>query len=936
MDRAELLDRLNLSRFVAFDLETTGLDPVNDRIIEIAAIRFVDGRSKDRYVTLVNPDKHIPALVTEITGITNDMVRTAPKEEKIINDLLEFLGEAPLVAHNIGFDREFLGELCERNERSVPNGSLYDTLQLGRSLFFDQPVFNLGALSEYCGLSSSGSHRAEKDTENCGAIFLDLVEELASYSLERISKVLALIKPAEIPNKSLYVDLGNLLTARGDLKKGLTRSKISREPRPNTFQWEGPRSVEDLRAEDVFGANGLLKDTHPQYEHRANQVDYAEFVEDILVNGKKFGVIEAGTGLGKSLAYLFSAFKRAPGSETLGPTIIACHTKHLQDQLFYKDLPLLARTLDTPIDAIMLKGRKNYICRTRFDWLISESSTLDEKDIEALIPILFWLEWTRSGDMSECSGFSNARRLWLRSAICSDPGFCTGEICARNDGCFYGNVRKVLYRSPIIIANHSLLLTEAEIPGFLPEFDTVIVDEAHNLVRSAQDHFKIELDQQSIKNILQMIDPTHPRSKRWNNILSAIERVKPAIGSLRDRLSDAVGLLQKRVDIFLSELKEDNRDRFDPSRSYQERPILYSLEKVYAPVHAELDAVRSGCEALFSSLDGLRKAVLELDPSRADHTSLHSVLDRGIENVSDLINSIILLTENQQDDWVYWMEGVFRSIGTPREDLRISLHASPIDMADPLTNRFFKSIDHCVLTSATMRVDDTFDYFLARTGLDEREGVVTAEFASPFYYSDQVTFYQYGGPRVVTNDAKALADIVYHIHHTFQRRTMVLFTSVRMLTSVAGFIRDRPGGRDLPLFAQSRGASKPAIINGMYQHKHGLLFGTNSFWEGVDLPGDLLEILIVVKLPFDVPSDPLIRSYSDLLDRSGENSFMGFSVPECAIRFRQGFGRLIRTTMDSGIFFSLDDRLVTKRYGEIFLHAIPVEPVIFSDISTLR
>ena len=165
---------------------------------------------------------------------------------------------------------------------------------------------------------------------------------------------------------------------------------------------------------------------------------------------------------------------------------------------------------------------------------------------------------------------------------------------------------------------------------------------------------------------------------------------------------------------------------------------------------------------------------------------------------------------------------------------------------------------------------------------------------------------------------------------------MVLFTSVRMLTNVAGLIRDKPGGRDLPLFAQSRGASKPAIINGMYQHRHGLLFGTNSFWEGVDLPGDLLEILIVVKLPFDVPSDPLIRSYSDLLDRSGENSFMSFSVPECAIRFRQGFGRLIRTTKDSGIFFSLDNRLVTKRYGEIFLQSIPVEPEIFSDISTLR
>ena len=936
MDRVELLDTLNLSTFMALDFETTGLDAGEDRIIEIATIRFVGGKSVDRFVTLVNPVKHIPALITKITGITNDMVRSAPLEEKIIDDFLSFLGDAPLVAHNIKFDWEFLVALCKRHGQSVPRGSLHDTLQLGRSLFFDQPVFNLGALSEYCGLSSSGSHRAEKDAENCGILFMHLLDELASYSLESISKVLALIKPVNIPNKSLYIDLGNVLTAQGDLKRGLTGSKISREPRPNTFRWKGSRSVADLTAEDVFGSHGLLKNTHPQYEYRDSQVAYAEFAEDVLMNGKKFGVAEAGTGLGKSIAYLFSAFKLAPQMETSGPTVIACHTKHLQDQLFYKDLPLMAKTLDTTIHAIMLKGRKNYICKTRFNWLISDSDTLDGQDIEALIPILFWMEWTQSGDLSECSGFLNARRLWLQAVICSESGFCTGEICARHDGCYYGNIRKVLYQSQIIIANHSLLLTEAAMPGFLPAFNTVIVDEAHNLVKSAYDQFKIELHQRGVATILQMIDPAHSRSKRWNNILNAIQEIEPSVGALRDRLNDTAGALQKQVDIFMAELTEDNQNRFNSSMPYPEKPIFHSLEKVYAPVNAELYEVKSGCETLFSCLDRLRNAILELDPSRVDYTLLHSVLDRGVESVSALMNTIILLTENQQDNWVYWMEGVFRFPGTRKEELRISLHASPIDVAESLTDKLFKRIDHCVLTSATLQVDDSFGYYLNRTGLDNRDNTVTAEFSSPFYYNDQVTFYQYGGAREITGDPQALADIVYHVHHTFKRRTMVLFTSVRMLSDVAGLIRDKPGGRDLPLFAQSKGASKPAMINGMYQHKHGLLFGTNSFWEGVDFPGDLLEILIVVKLPFDVPSDPLIKSYSDYLNKSGCNSFMDFSIPECAIRFRQGFGRLIRTTTDSGIFLSLDNRIVAKRYGEIFLHSIPVEPVIFSDISALR
>ena len=199
-----------------------------------------------------------------------------------------------------------------------------------------------------------------------------------------------------------------------------------------------------------------------------------------------------------------------------------------------------------------------------------------------------------------------------------------------------------------------------------------------------------------------------------------------------------------------------------------------------------------------------------------------------------------------------------------------------------------------------------------------------------------MTFYQYGGSQDISGDTAKLSDMIYYFHKTFQKRMMVLFTSTKILSEVAEKIKIKSNGGNIPVFAQSRGASKPAMINGMRMHKNGLLLGTNSFWEGVDFPGDLLELLVVIKLPFDVPSDPLIKSYGHYLDGLGVNSFMNYAVPECAIRFRQGFGRLIRTSFDLGVFISLDNRIVRKSYGEVFLNSIPKDPIIFDDHNTIE
>ncbi len=936
MQLKELLDSLNLSSFTAFDFETTGLDPNNDRIIEIAAIRFENGEIVDRFVSLVNPGTDIPNLITEITGISNSMVYKSPKEAEIIDDFLSFLGESPLVAHNIRFDESFLSRLCLRHGKEENNFKKYDTLQLARSLLFEQPVFNLTALSDFYGLSSDNAHRAENDTENTGFIFLELIKELSGYSLDFISKVNTLVEGTDIPNIHLFADMAKALAKKGDLKKGLMEHGVIPNCKTNIFSHNGPNSVQSLSSNDVFGNSGALSKVHPNFENRPNQERYAKLVNQILSESGKIGVLEAGTGLGKSMAYLFGAIKESSNVEENGPVIIACNTKHLQDQLFHNDLPQLSEALNVPIKAVLLKGRKNYLCKTRLNWLISDSKTLDGIDIEALIPILFWLFWTKTGDISECSGFLNARRNWLKTIISSDTGFCTSEVCNRNNGCFYGNLKKSIFQSHVIVANHSLLMTSVSNEGLLPPYNSVIIDEAHNLVKAAYDQFKIEWSEQSVAYQLQSIDPSNPRSSRWNNILNHIGEIKPDVKDTREQLKETVKISLQYLNIFMVELSQENQYRYNSTKSYQDKPILANIEKIYSSQKSSLDQLKKSFESIFSVLDKLKKMVLEADPKRTDYPVLHSILDRGLESSSGLLNTLVHLTENQNSEWVYWMEGDFKNKNTSKERLQISLHASLVDVSHTLHTSFFNQLENCILTSATLKVENSFDYFLGRVGLGDFGNVLTKDFLSPFLYNEQVSYFQYGGSREISNNPFAISELVFHLHRTYNSRIMVLFTSIKALSDTAKALQDKQGGRELPLFAQIRGASKPAIIKGMHQNPNGILFGTNSFWEGVDLPGDLLEILILVKLPFDVPSEPLIKSYSNYINSTGGNSFMEFSLPESVIRFRQGFGRLIRTSYDAGKFICLDNRIVIKRYGEIFAKSLPVEMNSFSEYYSIK
>ncbi len=932
----ELLSKFDLATYIAFDFETTGLSPENDRIIEIAAIKFEDGTAVDRFVHLVNPERPIDSLITEITGISNAMVSDAPVERNIVDHFLDFLEDLPLVAHNIAFDCNFLKHLCDRYNKEFIDRPLYDTLLLARIFLYFHPTHSLGSVSEFFNLSAVGSHRAETDTENTGIIFQHLVHEAASYPLEVFSKIIALAKSVTVNNKQLFINIANELKLAGKIKSGLVQSKIKKPIYRHMFTANGKSDFKGLTAQDVFGKFGRLSNSLTTFEHRITQQEYCAFVQSMLNTEQSYCAIEAGTGLGKSMAYLFPALQKAFDPENEFPVIISCHTKHLQDQLFNKDLPLLAQALDVPFHTIILKGRNNYICLTRLSRLIADAAEkLNSDEIESILPLFPWLQMTETGDLSECAGFWGTRPYRIAEMIQSEPGFCTTTFCSAHNGCYFGPVRQAVRESQIIIINHALLISNLNNPGLLPPFETVIIDEAHNLVDTAYEQLSIQINMMKINSILDIIDPSISGSKRWTIQMEQLADHHAELKLHYKPLAPSCKNARNYGQTLFDELTRNLSKIFKPEIFYSQHNIIQNLNAGYGSIMHQIQEF----ELSLSEVDYTLKNILDqLDIIVVDHGDfgeLQLLFENGAEAIATLQKDIAILTHDAQNGWIYWQQGQFKQARTGEKILHVSMNGAPIDISDTLADTFFNSVNQCILTSATLRVEESFEYILNRTGMSliDSELVHTAEFHSPFYYEDQVKYYQYSGKN--GQNPELVADLIYTCHRKYEKRIMALFTSRNSLHQVYMQLLKKPRGRKLPLFAQISGSSRYALLRGLHRTRNGILIGTNAFWEGVDLPRDLLEILIICKLPFSVPSDPLVKAYSNLLDQQGSNSFMEFSVPEAVIRFRQGFGRLIRTVEDEGIFIVMDERIVQKRYGPAFSDTIPVRMQTFEHISEL-
>ncbi len=636
-----------------------------------------------------------------------------------------------------------------------------------------------------------------------------------------------------------------------------------------------------------FGKKGALSSLK-DFEFRPEQQQMAVAVARALEEERPL-VIEAGTGVGKSLAYLAPAVRKALDEGR--KAIISTHTINLQEQLINKDIPLLQSVLGEPFRALLLKGRRNYLCPQRLQIAMSGGGELfTSSELEELKLIWEWAETTKDGTLSDLD-FAPSPRLW--SQICSETHACTPKRCGPSGKCFYQEVRKQIADAHVLVVNHTLFFTllnsQSEFnesgEGFLFAKDFLIFDEAHTLEQVAARQLGISLSQTGMKFDLHRL--FNPKNKKGLFQLTGDMEGRRLTMKLLDEIDD-----------FFVGIEETCR--------WGE----YGREfRIRGPEFVE-DTLGAGL------IEVSRRARTIADLAE---DTMKSELAELARRLADCRAALATFLDQRDDGLVYWVEK------SDRESL--SLNAAPVNVAELLRPVFFERNRPCIFTSATLGIGERdLSYFRGRVGAGDVEAI---RIGSPFDYSRQMTIHlvrKMPEPSESGYEA-ALAGWIQHFVRKSGGRAFVLFTSYKLLQRMVSLLGDFFRTEKIRLLAQGTGNSRNQLIEDFKEDETSVLFGTDSFWTGVDVPGRALANVIITRLPFAVPDHPLTQARLEFIEERGGNSFMDYSVPEAILKLRQGVGRLIRNSEDKGMVVILDNRILTKRYGKIFLDAMPDAPV---------
>ncbi len=643
------------------------------------------------------------------------------------------------------------------------------------------------------------------------------------------------------------------------------------------------------RVRSVFAADGLLAKAR-NFEYRPQQQAMAAAVASTLEEERHL-VVEAGTGVGKSLAYLIPATLFAV--EQRKKAIISTHTINLQEQLLHKDIPIVKKILPVEFEAALMKGRQNYLCPRRLQRAIQNANelfnTTEQGDLARLAD---WARTTTDGTLSDLPVEPDPK-VWTQ--VCSEAHLCTAKTCGQNPRCFFQQARRRLLAADVVVINHTLLFMllgspeeqEEREEGYLFPNDFIIFDEAHTLEQVASRQIGIGISQYGLRSTIQRL--YNARSKKG---LFTVTR-------------DAAGVtlaasLVEEADRFFAAI--DERANFRKGRECRVREADFVADQITGRLTA-LQA-RIG-EVVRKTEDEFLKAELQ-------------ELGRRISAARE---GISIFLQQSEKEWVYWIER------TGKAAQNITLNASPIDVAPVLRRMLFREDCTSVMTSATLAVGrPDLAYFRRRVGADDAEPL---QLGSPFDFQKQMKLFvvrKMPDPRDEAYSA-ALAEWIARFVEDTEGRAFVLFTSYRSMQLLAGEMEEFFVRQKMNLLVQGKGAPRSQLLEQFKNTPRSVLFGTDSFWMGVDVPGEALSNVIITRLPFAVPDHPLIEAKLELIQARGGDAFTEFSLPEAILKFRQGVGRLIRTKSDTGIVVVLDNRIVTKTYGRAFLKALPECPV---------
>ncbi len=928
MSFAEYLQGIGMGTFVSFDLEATGLDPKNDYIIEFGAVKVVDGVLTERYQQFIKPPVRIPKFIQKLTGITNEMVQDAPRFEDVMDDLYDFLGDHPLVAHNIHFDHTFLETKRADIDGYPLRNKLIDSLSLVRTVRYDMINHKLGTVAEFYGLSKEGAHRADYDADMVAEILLILISEMQRMSPGVLKVLTDVLHGTGLPNEALYQGMLDWTASGRSLGSLDEFRRIPIPQRPNIRHHSTSGSFPGL--EDIFSETGLLSQKLDGYESRETQISLAQDIQTAMRNDE-FLMAEAGTGVGKSLAYTIPAVLTRHELDEDEPIFISCNTKNLQDQLFHKEIPFIQEELGLPLRALLLKGRNNYLCKTKWQRSLRDISwRFSKREREALQTLVMWAHETPTGDIDEHNGFNTTGHALIWSKVNSEPGFCTTQVCSHNDFCYLGKLRQESAKADVVVVNHSLLLADAAADhAILPRYQRLIVDEAHLLEKTAYQFFAAEF---SHKTLRVMTDQLFYKGRNKSGMTMELRHLLVPLsdsekkGTIKylDQIESDIAETNKIILTFFTEFKTTRqRDIERATFTYKE---LYTQEKdVFAPVRGIWYSLTTSLTSLSNLARDLEKELDELDDERLPGLS---EISSRIKSWRETLTMTLAVMDKQaaadDPDLIYWFEIMPKS-----EMVAVKFVQVPLNIGQQMQARVYEDMASVIFTSGTLSVDGSFNYLIQRLGLRGHDRLREKSYPSPFYYEDQARIFvpTFMGPQYAENYTIEVLFLLEKIWETHPVGTMILFTSYTMLLNWQEELEDRIKGSGRRLLVQSSRVSRMDLINQFKQHPGSILLATDSFWQGIDLPGDTLQLLVIAKLPFSVPSDPIVKANSSALKQAGENDFMGYSVPEAAIKYKQGVGRLIRSTTDFGAIISLDERIFVKRYGEYFRNSTPIPHV---------
>jgi ATP-dependent DNA helicase DinG len=639
----------------------------------------------------------------------------------------------------------------------------------------------------------------------------------------------------------------------------------------------------------AFGPGGLLAKSS-QFEYRPQQQAMASAVAKACQDQTHL-IVEAGTGVGKSLAYLVPSIFHAIAEGR--KALVSTHTINLQEQLFYKDIPLVQKLLPTEFKAVLLKGRQNYLCPLRLQRAMTHGGELfASREQDEMKRIWEWSHRTHDGTLSDLDPAPD-QNVWLQ--VCSEPHVCTPRTCGLGTDCFYQNARKEAEAAKVLVLNHSLFFNflagaedVLEERGYLFHNDFVIFDEAHTLESVAARHLGLELSHGGLRYLLHRV--FNPRTQK--GIVAALhngEAMKLALEA------------QDETDLFFDKLERslNFNSRAKELRLREPGIAANTLDLPLQRLYRQLaDASRDISDEIFKAevqeaarrVEGMRVAMGEfLNQSRTDH--------------------------------VYWIER------HEKRDAKLTLTAAPIDVAPQLRKLLFRPKNTAIMTSATLAVSDGLRYFVNRIG---GEDAATLQVDSPFDYERQMRVYiPKKMPEPTARDAyeTALANWIRHFIKMTQGKAFVLFTSYQTMQKLADSLAAFFRSEKIACLVQGGSLPRHRLLQKFKEDRDSVLFGTDSFWQGVDVPGEALSNVILTRLPFAVPDHPLTQAKCERILADGGDPFRQYSLPEAILKFRQGVGRLIRTQQDKGIIVILDNRVLTKPYGKAFLSVLPKCPI---------